>query len=91
MIKFSTAIKITGLCLLALGMELIAAYFIFSNYAFSLAKTGQYPMREAYTTGPMGTLAKAFYGVFAITIAIGVGAPLISLLSIMFRRFPKGY
>ena len=86
---FSTALKISGLCLLALGMELITAYFIFSNYAFSLAETGQYTMREAYTTGPMGTLAKIFYGVFAITLAIGMGAPLISLLSMIFRQSSK--
>jgi hypothetical protein len=72
-------------------MELIAAYFIFSNYAFSLTETGQYSVREAYTTGPMGTLAKIFYGVFAITIAIGVGAPLVSLLSIIFPRLPRGW
>jgi hypothetical protein len=89
--RFSTALKISGVCLVALGAELVLAYFIFSNYAFSLAETGQYAMREAYTTGPMGTLAKAFYGIFAITIAIGVGAPLISLLSMIFQRLPKGY
>ncbi|GEM_PF-2032080 len=89
--RFSTAIKISGVCLLALGVELIMAYFIFSNYAFSLAETGQYSMREAYTTGPMGTLAKAFYGVFALTIVIGIGAPLISLLSMILRPLPKGH
>jgi len=87
--RFFTAIKISGLCLLALGVELIMAYFIFSNYAFSLAETGQYTIQEAYTKGPMGVMAKAFYGAFAITIAICVGAPLIAFLSMIFRHSPK--
>lgn len=87
--KLSTALKISGLCLLALGAELVMAYFIFSNYAFSLAETGQYGSPEAYTTGPLGALAKVFYGVFAVTLVIGVGAPLLACLSLAIRHYSK--
>ncbi len=53
--KLSTAFKISGFCLFALAAEAVIAYLIFSNYAFSLAETGQYSMPEAYATGPMAT------------------------------------
>ena len=84
--KLSTALKISGLCLLALVVETIMAYLIFSNYAFTLAETGQYSVAEAYSSGPMGTIAKIFYGIFGATIAVAVGAPLLSLLSLILRK-----
>lgn len=87
--KLSTALKISGFCLLALATEAVIAYLIFSNYAFSLAETGQYNMPEAYATGPMATMAKVFYGIFSATIAIGVGAPILSLLLMVFQRRPR--
>ena len=84
--KLSTALKISGLCLLALVVETVMAYLIFSNYAFTLAETGQYTVAEAYSNGPLGTIAKVFYGIFGVTIAVAVGAPIISLLSMLFRK-----
>lgn len=87
--KLSTALKISGFCLLALAAEAVIAYLIFANYAFSLVETGQYTVREAYSTGPMATMAKVFYGIFGATIAIGIGAPILSLLSMVFQRRSK--
>jgi hypothetical protein len=87
--KLSTALKISGVCLFALAAEAIIAYLIFSNYAFSLAETGSYNMPEAYTTGPMATVAKVFYGVFGLTVAVAVGAPVVSLLSKVFQQRSK--
>jgi hypothetical protein len=87
--KFSTALKISGFCLFALAAEAVTAYLMFSNYAFSLAETGQYNMPEAYTTGPMSTVAKLFYWVFGVTVAVSVGAPVASLLSMIFQRRSK--
>ncbi len=89
--KFSTALKISGVCLLALAAEVLLSYQIYSNYAFTLAETGQYNMPEAYSTGPLGTLAKVFYAIFGVTLAIGIGAPLLALLSLVFRRHPKAH
>ena len=89
--KLSTAFKISGFCLLALAAEAIVVYLIFSNYAFSLVETGQYRLTEAYTTGPMATMAKVFYRVFGVTVAIGVGAPILSLLLMVFRRRSKAH
>lgn len=87
--KLSTALKISGFCLLALAAETVVAYLIFSNYAFSLVETGQYRMSAAYATGPMATMAKMFYGIFGATIAIGIGAPILSLLLMAFQRRSK--
>lgn len=87
--KLSTALKISGVCLLAIGVEAIAAYLVFSNYAFTLAETGQYNILEAYSSGPMRTMAKVFYGIFGVTVAVGVGAPLVSLLALAIRRRPQ--
>jgi len=84
--KLSTAFKISGLCLFALAAELVLAYVIFSNFAFTLADSGQYSVAEAYSTGPMGTMAKVFYGIFGLTVAVGIGAPLSSLFSSVFRK-----
>jgi hypothetical protein len=84
--KLSTALKISGFCLLALAVETIMAYLIFSNYAFTLVETGRYTTAEAYSSGPMGTVAMVFYGIFGATIAVVVGAPLISLLSRLFQK-----
>jgi len=36
--KLWTALKISGVCLAAIGVEAIAAYLIFSNYAFTLGE-----------------------------------------------------
>ena len=84
--KFSTAFKISGFYLLALAIELVSAYFVFSHYAFSLTESGQYSAAEAYSTGPMGTLAKVFYGIFGGTVAIAILAPVLALLSLLIRR-----
>jgi len=87
--KLSTALKISGFCLLALAAEAFVAYLIFANYAFSLVETGQYRMSSAYTTGPMSTMAKVFYGIFGATLTVGLGAPILSLLSMVFQRWSK--
>jgi hypothetical protein len=86
----TTALKISGLCLLALGAEVILAYFLFSSYAFSLVKSGRYAMPEAYSSGPMGSLATLFYMLFGVTATAGIAAPLISLLSTVVRRSTAG-
>lgn len=87
--KLSTALKISGVCLLALVAELLLAYLVFSNYAFNLAATGQYTVREAYTAGPMGNVARMFYGLFAVTVAVGVASPLVALLLQIIRPRPR--
>jgi len=87
--KLSTALRISGACLFAFAAEAIIAYLIFSNYAFSLAETGSYNLPEAYTTGPMAAVAMVFYGVFGLTVAVAVGAPVISLVSKVFRQWPR--
>jgi hypothetical protein len=84
--KLSTAFKISGVCLAAIGVEAVAAYLIFANYATTLAETGQYTLPEAYSSGPLGVLAKVFYGLFGVTLAIGIGAPLVALISVVFQR-----
>ncbi len=84
--NLSTALKISGLCLLALVAETVMAYLIFSNYAFTLAETGQYTVAEVYSSGPLGTIAKVFYGIFGVTIAVAAGAPLLSVLSLVLRK-----
>ena len=86
--KLSTAFKITGLCLAALVAEAMLSYLIFSNYAFTLAETGDYSVAEAYSSGPMGRMARGFYALFGVTIAVGVAAPMFSLISMIFRRRP---
>lgn len=83
--KLSTGFKILGVSLVALAAEALLAYMVYSNYAFSLAETGRYAVREAYTTGPMASVAKIFYGVFGVTIAIGLGAPVVALISRIVR------
>ena len=83
--KFSTALKISGVCLLALAAEVLLSYQIYSNYAFTLAETGQYSAQEAYSTGPMATVAQVFYGIFGVTLAIGIGAPLVSLVTMVIQ------
>ncbi len=84
--KFPTVLKISEVWLLALVVELVLAYLIFSNYAFSLAETGQYHVRTAYAAGPMARVAKVFYAIFSVTSAVGLGALLFDLLSLIFRR-----
>jgi hypothetical protein len=86
----TTAMKISGLCVLALGAEAILAYFLFSSYAFSLVDTGRYTLAESYASGPMSNLAKLFYVLFGVTAVVGAGAPLISLFSTVTRRFSAG-
>lgn len=83
---FTTAFKISGVCLLALAAEALAAYFLFSNYAYDLAQTGEYTLREAYTEGPIGPPAKVFYVVLGVTAAAALLAPLIAVMSLPFTR-----
>jgi hypothetical protein len=83
---FSTASKISGVCLLALAAELLAAYFLFSNFAYDLAHTGEYTVEEAYTKGPMGPVANVFYVLFGVTAAGALVAPLIAAVSFPFTR-----
>ena len=84
--QLSTAFKISGICLAALLGELILTYFIFTNYALMLAETGQYGnIRGAYTTGPLAGVAKVFYGIFLVTAAIAIAAPVLALVSMLIR------
>ncbi len=88
---FSTALKVSGVFLLALAAEALAAYFLFSNYAYDLANTGEYTVEEAYTTGPIGPAAKVFYVLFAATAGAAVVPLLIAVVSFAFtRRAPQG-
>lgn len=66
---FATASKISGVCLLALAAEILAAYFLFSNYVYDLAQTGGYTVQEAYATGPIAPAADVFYLLFGVTSA----------------------
>ena len=84
--KLSTAFKISGICLFALGAEAILSYLVFSNHAYRLAETGEYSIAEAYASGPMGKMAKGFYAVFGLTIFIGLAAPIVSLLTMAYKR-----
>ncbi|MFZ5877016.1 MAG: hypothetical protein ACOYXU_11490 [Nitrospirota bacterium] len=83
---FSTAFKVSGVFLLALGAELLAAYFLFSNYAYDLADTGEYTVEEAYTTGPIGSAATMFYVLLGVTAAAGLVPPFIAAVSFAFGR-----
>ncbi|MFZ5862016.1 MAG: hypothetical protein ACOYXR_04100 [Nitrospirota bacterium] len=83
---FSTAFKVSGVFLLALGAELLAAYFLFSNYAYDLANTGEYTVEEAYTTGPIGSAATMFYLLFGVTAAAALVPPVIAAASFAFGR-----
>lgn len=86
---FATAFKISGVCLLALAAEVLAAYFLFSNYAYDLAQTGTYTIREAYSeglTGPIASAAKVFYVLVGVTAAAALLAPLIAAASLPFAR-----
>jgi hypothetical protein len=89
--SFSTALKISLICLLALAAEMVLSYFLFSNYAFYLAGEGggSYSSPEAYT-GPMGPLAKTFYGLMGITGAVALLAPMVAAGTWLLRRNPKG-
>ncbi len=88
--SFSTAFKISLICLLALAAEMVLSYFIFSSYAFYLAEEGGiYSSREAYT-GPMGPLAKTFYGLMAFTGAVALLAPTVAAGTWLLHRKPKG-
>lgn len=71
---------------MALAAEAILAYLMYSNYAIHMAELGRYNVREAYTTGPMATTAKIFYAVFSATVAIGLGAPLLAILTRLFAK-----
>ncbi len=86
---FATASKISGVCLLALAAEVLAAYFLFSNYAYDLARTGAYSISEAYAeglSGPIASAAKVFYVLFAVTAAAALVAPVIAAASFAFTR-----
>ncbi len=83
---FSTAFKVSGVFLLALGAELLAAYFLFSNYAYDLANTGEYTVEEAYTTGPIGSAATIFYILLGVTAFAACVPPLIAAVSFALGR-----
>src|SRR3990172_1366964 len=53
---FATALKISIACLAALAAEAVLAYYLFLNFAYELADSGQYSTAEAYATGPIGTV-----------------------------------
>jgi hypothetical protein len=85
--KFSTALKISGILLAALIGEIFLVYFIFNNYALTQAETGQYGnIRGAYTTGPLAGVARIFYGIMLITGVLALLPLLAALISIPFRR-----
>jgi hypothetical protein len=81
---FSTASKISGVCLLALAAEVLAAYFLFSNYVYDVAQTGAYTVRELYMNGPIAPAVDVFYVLFAVTGAAALVAPLIAAVSSAF-------
>jgi hypothetical protein len=86
---FATASKISGVCLLALAAEVLAAYFLFSNYAYDLARTGAYTIGEAYAeglSGPIASAAKVFYVLFATTAAASLVALLVAAGTYAFTR-----
>ena len=85
---FATALKVSIACLAALAAEAVLAYYLFSNFAYELADSGQYGAPEAYAAGPMRTLAKMFYAVFGVTTAVGLLAPLIAAVSWIARGRP---
>jgi hypothetical protein len=85
---FATALKISVTCLVALAAEAVLAYYLFSNFAYELADSGQYSAAESYAAGPMGTLARIFYGVFGVTAAAGLLAPLVAAVSWIARGRP---
>ena len=90
--SFSTAYKISLICLLALAMEAILSYFIFSSFAFYMAGEGSnYASPRAYS-GPAGTTARFFYLVMGATVGGAVLAPLIALgtWALGQVRKPKG-
>ncbi len=74
--RFSTANKISLLCLLGLAAEIILSYYTFSSYAFYMAGEGVNYASPGVYAGPAGTLAKAFYVIMGLTLA-GVILPLI--------------
>ncbi len=84
--KISTALSISGVCALALVAEGLLAYLVFSNYAYSLAETGQYAMGEAYSSGPMARVARFFYVLFGITAAVGIGMPILASVIHLWGR-----
>jgi len=86
---FATALKISIACLAALAAEAVLAYYLFLNFAYELADSGQYSSTaESYATGPMGTLATMFYAVFGVTAAAGLLAPLVAAASWIARGRP---
>ncbi len=87
---FSTASKISGVCLLALAAEVLAAYFLFSNYVYDAAQTGTATIQELYLNGPVPPAVSVFYVLFAVTAAAALVAPLIAAVSYAFgRRAPE--
>lgn len=84
--RFSTAFRVSGVFVLALAAEVLAAYFLYSNYAYDLANSGDYTVQEAYASGPIGPVVKAFYVLFAVTAAAALIPPVIAAVSFAFRR-----
>lgn len=81
---YSTASKISGVCLLALAAEVLAAYFLFSNYVYDVAQTGTYTVQELYMNAPIAPAVDVFYVLFAVTGAAALVAPLIAAVSFVF-------
>ena len=52
---------------------------------------GQYHVRTAYVAGPMARVARVFEAIFSVTAAVGLGALLCDLLSVIFRPFDSGH
>ena len=68
---------------------MVMAYVIWSSYAFNQAETGEYRAAEAYSEGPMATLATVFYAIFGITIVVMIGAPVLAFLITVFGKQPS--
>ena len=83
---FAAAAKISGVCLLALAAEVLAAYFLFSNFAYDLARTGEYTIEEAYMQGPVGPVARVFYVLFVVTATGALVPLLIAAVTFPFTR-----
>lgn len=85
---FSTASKISGVCLLALVAEVLAAYFLFSNYVYDVAQTGTDTIQELYMNGPTAPAVRVFYVLFAVTGAAALVAPVLAAVSLAFGLSP---
>lgn len=85
---FSSAAKISGVCLLALAAEVLAAYFLFSNYVYDAARTGTDTIQDLYIHGPIAPAVRVFYVLFAVTGAAALVAPVLAAVSFAFGLSP---